>query len=136
MPKVRSSISSDISDKDDDESYNQDDFAVIAEILRAKHQADMKLSRSDIEARKADEYLQGKKDHLISIYDLDVGEEKGPLQRDFRSFTYEDCLELKLTVAEEPVEHTGDKRQLSKALQEKAQMIDLEAEIRVKLTKN
>ena len=45
-------------------------------------------------------------------------------------------MELKLTVAEEPVEDTGDKRQLSKALQEKAQMIDLEAEIRVKLTKN
>ena len=79
MPKVRSSISSDISDKDDDESYNQDDLAAIAEILRAKHQANMKLSRSDNEARKADEYLQGKKDHLISIYDLDIGEEKGPL---------------------------------------------------------
>ena len=51
--KVRSSMSRDISDDEDEESYNQDDLAVIAEVLRAKHQADMKLSRSEVESKKA-----------------------------------------------------------------------------------
>ena len=37
---------------------------VIAELLRAEHGADMKLSRSEQEAKKADEHIQMKKGHL------------------------------------------------------------------------
>ena len=45
--KDRSSISKEIPDNEDDESYNQDDLALIAELLRAKHGAGMRLSRSE-----------------------------------------------------------------------------------------
>ena len=54
VTKVRSSTSGDICDNEDDESYDQDDLAVIADLVRAKHQADMKLSPAEKEAKKAD----------------------------------------------------------------------------------
>ena len=108
--KVRSSMSRDISDNEDEESYNQDDLAVIAEVLRAKHQADMKLSRSEVESKKANEFLQRQKEHLVSIYEAYAGDEKEPIQRDFKTFTYEDCLALNPTIiAEESPEDIRDK---------------------------
>ena len=62
--KLRSSISNEIPDNEDDESFDQDDLSLIAELLRAKHGADMRLSRSEQEAKKADEYLQMLYRHL------------------------------------------------------------------------
>ena len=136
VTKVRSSVSTDISDNEDDESYNHDDLAAIADLLRAKHQADITLSRAENEVRKANVYLQRKKDNLASIHETYIGEEKDPLQRDFKTFTYDDCLALKVAVAEEPDNETGDRNQVSIALEEKVQIIDLQEGKRVKLTKN
>ena len=134
VTKVRSSVSTDISDNEDDESYNHDDLAAIADLLRAKHQADITLSRAENEVRKANVYLQRKKDNLASIHETYIGEEKDPLQRDFKTFTYDDCLALKVAVAEEPDNETGEKNQISIALEEKVQIIDLQEGKRVKLT--
>ena len=52
VSKVRSSISIEIPDNEDDESYDQDDLVLIAELLHAKHGADILLSRSEQEAKK------------------------------------------------------------------------------------
>ena len=133
VTKVRSSMSNEISDNEDDESYNQDDLAVIAELLRAKHGADMKLSRAECESKKADEYLQRQKEHLVSIHEAYAGEEKEPIQRDFKTFTYEDCLTLNPTIAEELEEEISDESQLSKARQGKIGEFNAEFEEKLNL---
>ena len=135
--KIRSSTSIEISGDDDDESYSKDDLAVIAELLRAKHGADIKLSRAECESKKADEYLQRQKEHLVAICEADVGDEKDPIQRDFETFTYQDCLTLNPTIiAEEPTEDIGEVSQLSKARHEKFNKLNTESEEKVTLTDN
>ena len=136
VTKVRSSTSGAICDNEDDESYDQDDLAVIADLIRAKHQADMKLSPAEKEVKKADDYLQMQEEHLVSIYEADVGEEKEEIQRNFRTFTYQDCLTLSPTTAEELKEDIRDESQLSRARQGKIKRIELNSEKRVKLTRN
>ena len=136
VSKVRSSISNEIPDNEDDESYDQDDLALVAELLRAKHGADIKLSRSEQEAKKADDYLQMTKEHLVSTFEANVGEEKEPIKRDFKTFTYEDCFTLNPTIAQEILEDIGDESKLSEVGGEKINKFDLESEERVKLTAN
>ena len=119
------------------ESYNQDDLAVIAEVLRAKHQADMKLSRSEVESKKANEFLQRQKEHVISIYEAYAGDEKEPIQRNFKTFTYEDCFGLNPTIiADESPEDIADKSQILKASSGEIGKFILEPEKRVDLTDN
>ena len=61
------------------------------------------------------EFLQRQKEHLVSIYEAYDGDEE-PIQRDFKTFTYEDCLAFNPTIiAEESPEDIRDKSRLSKA---------------------
>ena len=136
VSKVRSSMSNEIPGNEDDESYNHDDLSLISEVLRAKHQADMKLSLSEQEAKKAGDYLQMTKGHLVSTYEVNVGEEKEPIKTDFKTFTYEDCFTLNPTTAEEILEDSGEKSKLSELGGDKIEKFDLESEERVNLTRN
>ena len=136
VSKVRSSISHEIPDNEDDESYDQDDLALIAELLRAKHGADIRLSRSEQEAKKADDYLQMTKEHLVSTFEANIGEEKEPIKRDFKTFTYEDCFTLNPTIAQEILEDIDDESKLSEVGGDKIDKFDLESEERVNLTGN
>ena len=79
--KVRSSMSNEIPDNEDDVPYDQNDLALIAELLRAKHGADMKLSGSEIESRKANEFLNRQEEHLVSIHGANTEDEKEAIQR-------------------------------------------------------
>ena len=136
VTKVRSSSSGDACNNENDESYDKDDLAIIADIVRAKHGADMKFSHAENEAKKADEYLQSQKEHLISLYEAYVGEEKEPKERDFKTFTYEDCLALNPTIAEESPENIDDESKLSEISTGKIGKFNLESEERVNLTNN
>ena len=96
----------------------------------------MKLSPAEKEAKKADEYLQRQEEHLVSIYEAYVGDEKEEIQRDFKTFTYQDCLTLIPTSATVLKEDILNESQLSKARQGQIGKIELESEKRVKLTEN
>ena len=136
VTKVRSRMSSEISDNEEDESYSRDDLAVIAELLRAKHGADMRMSRSEQEAKKAVDYLQTQKEHLVSIFQVDVGEEKEPIHLQFQTYTYQDCLTLNPTIADELKEDIGDESQRDKAQKGQIGVLNVESDEKVELTDN
>ena len=96
----------------------------------------MRLSHSEQEAIKADEHLQMTKEHLVSTFEANVGEEKEPKKRDFKTFTHEDCFALNPTIAQGILEDIGDESKLSEVGREKIDNFDLESEERVNLTGN
>ena len=78
-----------------------------------------------------------KRASCVAKCEADVGDEKDPIQRDFETFTYQDCLTLNPTIiAEEPTEDIGEVSQLSKARQGKISKLNTESEGKVKLTDN
>ena len=76
------------------------------------------------------------KGHLVSTFEANVGEEKEPIKRDFKTFTYEDCFTLNPIIAQEILEDTGDESKLSEVGGGKIDKFDLESGERVNLTGN